>query len=88
MIRENDHRRMRWASRRGMLELDLVLAPFVDAVYPTLGEDDRALYQRLMACEDQELYAWFLGREAPEDPALATLVRRIVAYKRGEQARV
>jgi antitoxin CptB len=86
MIRENDHQRMRWASRRGMLELDLVLAPFVEAVYPTLGDADRACYQRLIECEDQELYAWFLGREAPEDPALAALVRRIVAHKRGEGA--
>jgi antitoxin CptB len=86
MIRENDHQRMRWASRRGMLELDLVLEPFVDTVYPTLGESDRACYQRLMACEDQELYSWFLGRELPEDPALAAIVRRIVAHKRGEGA--
>ncbi len=86
MIRENDHQRMRWASRRGMLELDLVLAPFVEAVYPTLADADRACYQRLMECEDQELYAWFLGRGVPEDTALAALVRRIVAYKRGEGA--
>ena len=83
MIRENDHQRMRWASRRGMLELDLVLAPYVEEVYGTLSEEDRACYQRLMECEDQDLYAWFLGREEPGDPALAGLVRRIIAHKRG-----
>ena len=82
MIRENDHQRMRWASRRGMLELDLVLAPFVDEVYPTLGKEDRACYQRLMECEDQELFSWFLRKDAPGDPALAALVDRIVAHKR------
>ena len=85
MVREDDHQRMRWASRRGMLELDLVLAPFVENVYPTLGEAERACYQRLMAREDQELFAWFLRKDTPEDPALAQLVERIVTHKRGER---
>lgn len=84
MIRGNEHQRMRWASRRGMLELDLVLAPFVEAVYPSLSEADRDGYQRLMACQDQELYRWFLRRSRPEDPLLASLVDRIIAYKRDD----
>ena len=79
MIRENEHRRMRWASRRGMLELDLVLAPFVDRVFPTLSEADQLCYRRLMECEDQQLFGWFLGRDTPEDPDLARIVDRILA---------
>ncbi|WP_117314772.1 succinate dehydrogenase assembly factor 2 [Chromatocurvus halotolerans] len=79
MIRENEHRRMRWASRRGMLELDLVLAPFVDQVFPDLSEEDQLCYRRLMECEDQQLFGWFLGRDIPEDPGLARIVDRILA---------
>jgi antitoxin CptB len=65
-----------------MLELDLVLEPFVDKVYPALAEEERESYRRLMQCQDQELYGWFLRRSRPEDPALAALVERILAWKR------
>ena len=33
---------MRWAARRGMLELDLVLEPFVSERYAELDATDRA----------------------------------------------
>jgi antitoxin CptB len=80
MLSENEHRRMRWASRRGMLELDLVLEPFVDQVFPDLSETGRASYRRLMECEDQQLFGWFLGRERPDDPELASLVEHILEH--------
>ena len=62
-----------------MLELDLVLAPFVDRVFPQLSDADRECYRRLMACQDQQLFGWFLGRDTPEDPDLARLVDHILA---------
>ncbi len=82
MITEQEINRMRWASRRGMLELDLVLEPFVAARYATLDERDRQRFDRLVQCEDQELYAWFLGREVPEDAELAEIVTRILEFTR------
>ena len=83
---EEEHRRMRWASRRGMLELDLILEPFVREAYTELADDDRRLYRELMLCQDQELFAWFLKREEPENPELAGIVRKILSHKR-DQAR-
>lgn len=82
MITEEEINRMRWASRRGMLELDLVLEPFVAARYAHLDERDRARFQQLVACEDQELFGWFLGREQPEDKELASIVSRILEFTR------
>ena len=73
---------MRWASRRGMLELDLVLEPFVAARYGQLDESDRQCFQRLLTCEDQELFAWFLRREKPADEELAAIVRTILEFSR------
>ncbi len=72
--------RMRWAARRGMLELDLVLEPFVSSRYAELDASDRATFQRLMLCEDQELFAWFLRREQPSDPELADIVQRVLEF--------
>ena len=80
MVSDLEINRMRWASRRGMLELDLVLEPFVTARYRNLDEGDRERFRRLMACEDQELFAWFLRREQPDDEELAAIVRKVLEF--------
>ena len=80
-----DRNRLFWASRRGMLELDLILLPFVENIYPTLGEDDKIRFQRLLDCEDQDLFAWFLHRENPKDPDIMKIVR--VVRETRQQAR-
>ena len=52
--------RLVWASRRGMLELDLILSPFVENVYDSLTEDDQLRFEVLLECEDQTLFMWFM----------------------------
>ena len=37
--------RLMWASRRGMLELDLMLQPFVEKHYDQLDQTDQQLFQ-------------------------------------------
>ena len=70
-----DKTRLFWASRRGMLELDLILLPFIEQIYPELDAEDRERYHRLLDCEDQDLFGWFLRRQDPEDPELLKIVR-------------
>ena len=80
MISDIELNRMRWAARRGMLELDLMLEPFVNGRYEALGEADRARFQQLMLCEDQDLFGWFLGRKQPEDEEMANIVKQILEF--------
>ena len=68
-----------WASRRGMLELDLVLMPFAEKIYPSLSEENKRRYQHLLDQEDQDLFAWFLGRQEPSDPELKLIVDQVLA---------
>jgi antitoxin CptB len=82
MISNEEINRMRWAARRGMLELDLVLEPFVNACYADLDERDRERFQQLMICEDQDLFGWFLGREQPRDEELAVIVSKVLEFTR------
>ncbi len=70
-----ERNRLFWGSRRGMLELDLVLLPFLDNVYPGLEQADKERYWKLLECEDQDMFAWFLRRENPEDPELQRIVQ-------------
>lgn len=72
-----DRNRLFWASRRGMLELDLVLLPFLEKIYPTLGQEDKERYWRLLDCEDQDMFGWFLRRENPDDTDLLKIVEII-----------
>jgi antitoxin CptB len=80
MIAQEEINRMRWAARRGMLELDLVLEPFVTACYAQLSAADRRCFQRLMLCEDQDLFAWFMQRSQPNDEELAAIVCQILRF--------
>ncbi|MEM6300673.1 MAG: succinate dehydrogenase assembly factor 2 [Pseudomonadota bacterium] len=79
---EIDYRQMRWASRRGMLELDLILGPFVEKHYPNLSADDKARYRALMGCQDQELFDWFLNKALPNELAHRHIIELILAAKR------
>lgn len=80
MLPQEEFNRMRWAARRGMLELDLVLEPFVVARYTQLCKVDRCAFQRLMQCEDQDLFAWLMRRGEPVDEELAGIVRQILKF--------
>ena len=69
-----DINRLFWGSRRGMLELDLVLMPFLENIYPTLEQADKERYWLLFEEQDQDLFAWFLRRENPASPELQRIV--------------
>lgn len=69
-----DTKRLFWGSRRGMLELDLILLPFLENVYPSLAQSDKEDYWKLLESEDQDLFAWFLKRDDPQDSSLQRIV--------------
>jgi len=69
-----DRNRLFWGSRRGMLELDLILLPFLDNIYPGLEQEDKERYWELLECEDQDMFTWFMRRENPEDPEMLKIV--------------
>lgn len=73
-----EYNRVIWHSRRGMLELDIVLESFVKDCYLSLDPDSQALYRRLLTCEDQELFNWFLKKEPAKDAGLAAMVEIIL----------
>ena len=63
-------------SRRGMRELDDMLAPFIAGI----DQNDEVLLKQLdvlLSQEDTHLLDWFLGRETPENPDLQMIVEQI-----------
>ena len=80
MISDSDFNRLCWASRRGMLELDLMLVPFVNERFRDLPDTDQQRYIQLLECEDTDLFAWCMGRGAPDDPELVLIVNQVIAH--------
>lgn len=69
--------RLRWACRRGMLELDLLLLPFVEKIFLTLDPHEQELFERFLTCSDRDLFDWLLRYQQPYDPEFIPLIERV-----------
>lgn len=78
MFTEKRKNRLKWACRRGMLELDVLFLPFVEEAFDDLDEEDQVLFEHLLTCDDPDLFAWFMGHQKCEDPELARMVNIIL----------
>lgn len=75
--RENRIKRMRMRSmRRGIKEMDLILSEYAGLHLDTMDAAGLDLFDALLEENDQDLYRWVTGQEAPP-PALAALVAEI-----------
>jgi antitoxin CptB len=54
--------RVRWRSRRGLLELDIVLGRFIDAHYTLLDEKEKQAFEALLDMPDNPLWDMIAGR--------------------------
>jgi antitoxin CptB len=70
-------KRIRWRCRRGMRELDQLFGRYLDREWAAASEAERGVFLRLLDCEDDKLWRWFMGYEQCPDDALAALVQRI-----------
>ena len=77
-LSELEFNRLRWRSRRGMLELDLLLLPFFDEVFAELESNEQQAFIKLLEQEDPILWDWFSRKSESDDPELAALVERIL----------
>lgn len=70
-------RRLRWRCRRGMRELDQLLTRYLERGWEHASDAERQVFLRLLDCEDDRLWRWFMGFEASDDAALHALIQRI-----------
>lgn len=74
-----EERKLQWHCRRGLKELDVILGPFFEQHYLALAADDKAVFSRLVDCEDMDLFNWFMGQDHPSDPELERMIGLILA---------
>ncbi len=74
-------RALRMKCRRGMLELDMLLANFFDRHFDELAESEQVLLEQVLDQEDPVLWDWFIEAKPPVDPDLNEFVLRITASR-------
>ena len=70
--------KLRWRCRRGMKELDVLLARYVDERFGAASAAEQEAFRQLLDTQDPVLYAYCLGQQPPP-PHLAGLIERITA---------
>lgn len=74
--------KLKWQCRRGMLELDLILLPFIDNRLDNLTEEQFDAFESLLSNSDPELYAWLMGTEKPADREQLSIVEFIQRHNK------
>ena len=80
MDQREEWNRAKWASRRGLLELDLLLAPFVTEACLELTVVLRQDYRELLFQDDQDLMEWIMGRSAITEDRFVPVIEQIRSF--------
>ena len=75
------YKQLYWRSRRGMLELDLQLQPFLEQSFFSLEDNEKEGYEKLLLEEDWQIYDWLRGVTAPVDEDVALVVDKIMRFQ-------
>jgi len=71
---EDRVKKLRWKSRRGMKELDVLFEAFFAGQAETLTAGGWPQLEELLAQEDDVLFDWISGRDMPTDPDVLNLI--------------
>jgi len=71
--------RVRWRTRRGLLELDIILERFVNSTYEMLDEREKQVFETLLDMPDNTLWDMIAGRQETEHGEMQVLLEKIRA---------
>jgi antitoxin CptB len=75
-----DYPHLHWRSHRGMLELDELLLPFIEACFNQLSDNERQIYAALLQEPDPMLYAWLIKQSETVKEPYAELIQQIRSF--------
>jgi len=71
--------RVRWRSRRGLLELDIVLGRFIEKYYDGLDLTERQTFEEMLDMPDNSLWDMIAGRQQATKIEQQALLEKIKA---------
>lgn len=75
---EDDLKRLSWQCRRGIKEVEVLLAPFFERFFRELSPQDQALFVALLEESDVDMFEWFTRRAEPQDPDTRHIVNVVL----------
>ncbi|MHB8354179.1 MAG: FAD assembly factor SdhE [Burkholderiales bacterium] len=72
-----EQERLRWRSRRGLLEMDLILQRFLDQHLARLSEAEIRAYDALLQLPDNDFLDLAMGRKNLDDAELLPVLEKI-----------
>ncbi len=72
--------RLRWRCRRGTRELDALLTWYLAQQFVDASPGEQEAFERLLEAQDPDVYDWCMGRAAPPDAGIATVINAIRAH--------
>jgi antitoxin CptB len=72
--------RLRWRCRRGMKELDVLLARYVDERFAAAPAAEQQQFERLLEAQDPVIYAYCMG-QTPAPAHLQELINLITGAR-------
>ena len=83
LLREHNMKKVRFACRRGMLELDMLLSKFCDERFIHLSQSNQAAFSDLLSLPDPDLYALLFERKLCEDTRLIPVLKQLHEVLKG-----
>lgn len=80
MIDSARRAKLTWQCRRGMLELDLILNPFVHNHLDLLNEAQLQTFEAMLNQADPVLYSWLMDSSDPDNKEMFDLVELVRRY--------
>lgn len=82
MIASEKKEHLAWQCRRGLLELDLILQPFLEREFERLQPAEKKLFAQLLQQPDPDLYQWLIGQISCPKSDLQPLIEKIRQFKK------
>jgi len=70
-------KRLEWQCRRGMLELDVILIPFLKMHFGGLTEQQQCSFVELLSFPDPDIYTWIMGFGLCGEESLIGIIEEI-----------
>ncbi|MCG8315885.1 MAG: succinate dehydrogenase assembly factor 2 [Pseudomonadales bacterium] len=77
-VSEDELKRLSWQCRRGIKEVEVLLAPFFERHFLSLSAEDQAIFVAMLEEPDVEMFEWFTQRAEPQNPQYKHMVNVIL----------
>ncbi len=72
-----NRKKLEWQCRRGMLELDVILSPFLQQHFDSLDSQSQLRFVELLEHPDPDIYTWVMGFGTCEIETLKPIIETI-----------